>query len=351
MAIRTYRRPCQHMPRCVRILQYRPQQKSRAPHQRSWLSRRALSPISTIGRLILERIGAWMVRVLFPEAGPPITDQAKAWRNSFWGGVALASVSREPARHLLPKSEDRWRTATWRHFRFVLIRHLHIEGAHSLGELVQDPPQVLGLPLNRQELSAVIDSAYRRGEVEELQQANAPGRQTRWIITEKGQKATSHWLSWMLSQGSTFRVWVAPVATTLSVFGIGASQVSGLSLGALAIFSVLIGLAVWIGAAIRSVTSGYAAGRRVARDWHRWGEERPNAYRLVFRPFPWRRAAVGVIAAALGIWAFQVNQSLGVGFVAVGAICFITVLAWKERWASLEASSGITIPGKQDARP
>ncbi len=312
-----------------------PAEDGSRPRRRSWL-RRALSLILMP---IAEPTEAWMLRTLVPEAGPPATDQVRAWRDGFWGGFALASRSNEPARRLLPKREDRWRPATWRHFRFELIRHLQTEGAHSLRELDQDPPEVLGLKLNHQELRAIVDSARRRDEVQALPQAGGPARETAWIVTEKGEKATSHWLPWLFSQGSTLRVWVAPVATTLSVFGIGASQVDEPSLWSLAVFSVLIGLAVWIGASIRAVTNGSKPGRQVGRDWYRWGEERPNGYRQLFRPFPWRRTTVGIAVAIPGMWAFPTNQNLGFALSAVGILCLFPALLWMGRWGPLEAPS------------
>ncbi len=168
------------------------------------------------GRLrnwVTERIEVWLAALDPPSKGPSVTEEVERWRDGFWGRFAQIRASREPPRALLPEDERDWRPATWRHFRFVLIRHLQDEGAHSLDELVREPPAVLGLELNRRELKAAIDSARRREEIVELPRpAGSPPRTAEWVVTDRGRKATAHALPWLFEQGSRMRTWIPPAS-------------------------------------------------------------------------------------------------------------------------------------------
>lgn len=264
-------------------------------------------------------------------AGPPVTDLVERWRSGFWGELAVRRASREPARRLLPEEERDWRPATWRHFRFVLTRHLQKEGAHTLHELAQDPPSVLGLKLNRHELKAVVDSARRRGEIAELSRAGGVSYQrAEWIITEHGRKEASHALPWLFAQGTRMQSWVVPTITALGVFGIGVSKTQGPNLILLVVASVLVGSMVWLLASIRSTTSGAKAGRRVGRDWARWGRLRPAWYRKAFQPFPWRSALLGAVTFVAG--SALDRSAVSYALAAVTCVCFIRLVTWKERW-------------------
>jgi len=287
-----------------------------------------------LGEYLRIRVNAFVASALWPGKGPPATDLVEAWRASFWGRFALIRASREPARALLPEDERAWRQATWRHFRFVLIRHLQTEGAHSLGELVGDPPVVLGLKLNRRELKAVVDSARRREEIAELPgAARSPRREAEWTVTDHGKKVTAHAMPWVFSQSSQVRTWIAPSVAALSVFGVGVTKVQSPSIGLLVAASLAVGLLVWLLASIRSVTSGAKAGRRVARDWSRWGREYPGWYRIAFRPFPWRSALLATAASLLGISLFALgHEAAGYALAVVALVGFMRVIFWKERW-------------------
>jgi hypothetical protein len=98
---------------------------------------------------------------------------------------------REVVAGVAPELRDDWGPRVWKAFHRALLNELSRNGASSLDDLMRRRFHVLELPLDRQELVAVVDSARRAGLIAPLGQAedaegNAIGS-VEWAPTDTGR--------------------------------------------------------------------------------------------------------------------------------------------------------------------
>jgi hypothetical protein len=258
-----------------------------------------------------------------------------------WRRTRVLELSHEPAARLLPPGE-RWRPRTWAHFRYVVLGHLQVEGAHSLAELERNSPEVLGLALSGRELQAVLESCRRRGFVARLDPgAGALKPHDEWIATEGGRRAARPAIPWFL--GHAGRVSVAMFGTVVSLVGLLGIRLSGeTSSKVFAIgFPVAMGLGIafWAIVWFRHRSSGGRGGRVVAEDWLRWRHERQALRAVAFKRFPWKWLFLSLAAATtgLGLGVTGHDDALVVALI-LGYLFFIPVFFWTGRWSEIESS-------------
>lgn len=253
----------------------------------------------------------------------------------------------EPAAKLLPEDEF-WSPRTWAHFRYAVLAHLGKEGAHTLDELAESPPEILGLPLSRAELAAALESARRRRLVERLDGGLGPvDAAGEWVLTEHGKDLLRHGASDVerLAQGAIKHgEKVRSIGPILVAYGAGIvldSAVWGLAI--LAAF-LLVSFA-WTAVRVGKRRSGVTPGTHLATDWTRWGLERHDLFRMATRPFPWKWliAAVGafaVVTVAVGSFDPLVDHELlGALLLAIAWLPFIPVLNWTTRWSDIASEA------------
>jgi hypothetical protein len=252
--------------------------------------------------------------------------------------------AREKAAESLP-DDERWRSLTWRHFRHRVLRHLAVRGALSVDELVKDPPTVLSMPLDRQELEAVLDSARRRRLVEPLghpRRPNGDEAPDEWAVTDAGRRAVRR-LGPALS--GTLKTWVSIAAALVGVFGttLTLEQV-GLSLVEAATLAIPLGIALSVAVHVRALLTGAAPARVVAHDWRRWATERPAQHRDATMFFPFRSllamlfvfwaslVALAVIDVVTGVDAVLSPLTAFVPVVLAALAGGRSVFEWIARW-------------------
>jgi len=213
---------------------------------------------------------------------------------------------REPAARGLPVEEN-WRPRTWAHFRYLVLRQLHKQGAHTIAQLAGNPPETLGLPLNRRELTAVLESARRRRLITRLDPDTGTGPITpadEWVLTGQGRSAIRGAAPWLFGQAGRLRV-LAPLLTIAGGLGAwkvlaewagqgGGTTILALVIGAIfALEFILLG-----GMTLRSRSTGEDAHSFVAKDWKRWEREKPELHRIASEGFPWIPLAL-ILALAM----------------------------------------------------
>ena len=258
-------------------------------------------------------------------------------------------ASREPAARLLPAGEH-WRPRTWAHFRYIVLGHLQVEGAHSLRDLAGDPPEVLGQPLSSRELRAVLESCRRHGFVARLDPGSASGAllpDDEWTVTNEGRRATRPAVPWFLGHaGRASRPIASVVAALVGILGISLTTgrgVGGVADDALRL-ALVLGIVFWVVVLLRHRLSGGRGGRVVAEDWARWQHERPDLMAVAFKRIPWKSLLLALATLTIGIvavaWVPGVDEKArALMFVAIPAWLFmLPVLYWASRWNEIEAS-------------
>lgn len=256
--------------------------------------------------------------------------------------VRAHSVPREPATGFL-SGEERWRPRTWARFRHAVLVHLRAEGAHSLGDLVADPPEVLGLPLSGQELTAVLESCRRRGLVARLDQGAGSGplgSEDEWTITDEGRRATRHPVAWLLDHMSPLVKLVGvllPLAAALGLIKLLDAEdveASSVLLTATAL-AMVMGVAIWLYPRL----NGSKARRAVAVDWVRWRRERPSLREKAEARFPGKwtlLASVGFVAAVLTAVLFPGLGWWMLPLFLPAYLCWLPLYLWMTRWDEIE---------------
>jgi hypothetical protein len=255
--------------------------------------------------------------------------------------VRADSVPREPAGRLLPE-EERWRPRTWARFRRVVLVHLRDEGAHSLDELVADPPGVLGLPLSSQELTAVLESCRRRGLVARLDPgagSGSLGPDDEWMITDEGRRLTRHSAAWALDHAGRLLNLVVALIPLAAIVGLSklldtgeVDVIPALLLVAVALVAGMA-IAIWL----RPRLNGSRARRAVALDWIRWQRERPTLQEKALEGFPGRWAIGALVAFGAGLLVLGFFPGLDwLAFVPF-YLSGLPIYAWLTRWDEIES--------------
>lgn len=168
--------------------------------------------------------------------------------------------------------------------RHVLMERLAIDGAQTLGELVQRPPALLMLMLNELELRVALDSCRRHRLVEPLDPSVRELDRAEWGLTDLGRKGARSPYGGMVDQ-LTQLIQLIVIATTILVGLVGAA--TGLdfnlsSIDATAAVALLV-LAIMAGQLLVAVMNDrrYRVSRaKLASEWQRLGRERPLMRRL-----------------------------------------------------------------------
>ena len=263
--------------------------------------------------------------------------------------LQVRGAPREPAARLLPQ-EEIWRPLTWAHFRYVVLRHLRVEGAHTLDDLACEPPEVLGLSLSRQELIAVLESCRRRSLVARLDPSSNAGplaAEDEWIVTADGRRASRPAISWFFAHaGRVSTAGLTLITSVVGILGIRLSLGHDAEASVLALAFVIASaflIVMWIVVLLRHRSSGERGRRIVASDWSRWGREVPGLRVKAFRKFPWKWFSLGLVAAAGAIAALLVLPALGAHVLplllvfAPAYLLMIPVFLWTSRWDEIES--------------
>jgi len=276
--------------------------------------------------------------------------------------ASTQSKSAGAAARLL-RSEKHWGRRTWRHFEHTVLTTLRERGAHSVDELAEEPPEVLFVPMVRDELAAALDSARRRGLVEPLGHSRRPGGQDahdEWTLTKEGSRSVRTGLSWLVGSLGLLGKVVVSIAGVLGALGLtNLGELLGLTdfisrpfevdqvpvfwiVGVLELVAVAAGALLWV----RAKVIGVSAQRAVAKDWARWGEERPEWRRTALQAFPWLWAIVavpGVVVVGTASlvppesWPVESDLHIALSCVAlVAAIpAAVKVPKWLFRWSAI----------------
>lgn len=265
------------------------------------------------------------------------------------GRLYVRGAPREPAERLLPP-EEIWRPLTWTHFRYVVLQHLRVEGAHTLDDLANEPPEVLGLSLSRQELIAVLESCRRHGLISRLDPSSGAGVLTaddEWIITSTGLRATQPAVPWFLSHaGRASKTALTLITSAVGILGISLSLRPDAEVYALTVafvIAVAFLIVMWIVVLLRHRSSGERGRRAVGNDWSRWGREVPELRAKAFKGFPWKWSSLALLAAGAATVALLAlpgldDQVFALLLVFVPAyLLMIPVFLWTGRWDEIES--------------
>ena len=264
--------------------------------------------------------------------------------------VSTQSESAGPSARLL-RSDEHWRPRTWKHFEHAVLTTLRRRGARSVDELAEEPPEVLFVPMARDELAAALDSARRRGLVEPLGHSRRPDGQDagdEWTLTKEGSRAVRTGLSWLVGNLGGLRTTVGNLSflrtAVVPILGLGLTT-DFISRQFAANSWTVVGIAVIFAAAmlwVRAEVTGVSAQGAVAKDWARWEKERPEWRRIALHPFPRLWAILGVVGVCVGmvgvalLGPFESGLGLYVPLAGVPAIPSLVKLSkWLRRWSTI----------------
>lgn len=161
----------------------------------------------------------------------------------------------------------------------MLLEHLAVNGAQTIGELVQRPPALLMLQLNELELRVAVDSCRRHRLIEPLDPNVRQFDRAEWALTDLGRKGARSPYGGLADHLAQL-IQVIIVAGTV-LFGLLAAA-TGLDLNLSSIDRsaavALLVLAVMAGQLLVAVMNDrrYRVSRaQMASEWERLARERP----------------------------------------------------------------------------
>jgi hypothetical protein len=279
----------------------------------------------------------------------PSTDTKRAHAESTVPALGRESLSLLPEARLLPADEE-WTPKTWAHFRYQLLLHIKSHGACTVEEIQAVGLEVLHLPLSREELIAVVESARRRGLVSPTGHSKAADGSPvdlEWRLTSMGRQAARSPLAWAMSSiGASLRRLLPPLAAVVTALGLSAyatkmfTKLPWWTVALIALGFVYFAYFVMLGLAMRwSRRNGAGPGLAIANEWTRFQREHRDWYEAIRTPFPWRFTilcgvgAGGAVILALAVHGWGRSIALGVISLALLGI-YALLISWLNKRTS-----------------